>query len=114
MAKSVTSEAKRLQKEEFPTARIGILHSKMTKEKKEDVMAEFAHDIDILVATSVVEVGVESSPMQPSSSSKVPNDLVSPSSTNSAVVSSVKPIKRTVICLHERTVTKHVNASTRS
>lgn len=59
IAKSVTSEAKRLQKEEFPTARIGILHSKMTKEKKEDVMAEFlAHEIDILVATSVVEVGV--------------------------------------------------------
>ncbi len=59
MAKSVMSEAKRLQKEEFPTARIGILHSKMTKEKKEDVMAEFlAHEVDILVATSVVEVGV--------------------------------------------------------
>jgi ATP-dependent DNA helicase RecG len=35
------------------------LHSKMTKEKKEDSMADFVnHETDILVATSVVEVGV--------------------------------------------------------
>lgn len=59
IAKSVMQEAKRLQKEIFPEFRIGILHSKMTKEKKESIMADFyAHDIDILVATSVVEVGV--------------------------------------------------------
>jgi ATP-dependent DNA helicase RecG len=59
IAKSVIAEAKRLQKEIFPEYRIGVLHSKMTKEKKEAIMAEFyAHKIDILVATSVVEVGV--------------------------------------------------------
>lgn len=59
IAKSVMQEAKRLQKEVFPEFRIGVLHSKMTKDKKEEVMADFyAHDIDILVATSVVEVGV--------------------------------------------------------
>ncbi len=59
IAKSVTTEAKRLQKEVFPEYRIGVLHSKMTKEKKESVMEAFyAHDIDLLVATSVVEVGV--------------------------------------------------------
>jgi ATP-dependent DNA helicase RecG len=57
--KSVTEEAKRLKKDIFPNYNIGILHSKMTKEKKEDVMSEFYEKrIDILVATSVVEVGV--------------------------------------------------------
>ncbi len=58
-AKSVTAEAKRLKKEIFKDYEIGILHSKMTKEKKEAVMIDFADKkIDILIATSVVEVGV--------------------------------------------------------
>jgi ATP-dependent DNA helicase RecG len=58
-ARSVAAEAKRLQEKVFPTYRVGTLHSKMTKEKKESVMQSFArHEIDILVATSVVEVGV--------------------------------------------------------
>jgi len=57
--KSVMEEAKRLKKTVFPEKEIGVLHSKMTKEKKESVMLAFArHEIDILVATSVVEVGV--------------------------------------------------------
>ncbi len=57
--KSVTSEAKRLKKEVFQKYEIGILHSKMSKQKKEEVMQKFANKgIDILVATSVVEVGV--------------------------------------------------------
>jgi ATP-dependent DNA helicase RecG len=59
IAKSVTAEAKRLKKEIFQDYNIGILHSKMSKEKKEEVMMEFKNkEIDILVATSVVEVGV--------------------------------------------------------
>jgi len=59
MAKSVTEEAKRLKKDVFPDYRIAILHSKMTPKEKDDCMARFAaHEIDILVATSVVEVGV--------------------------------------------------------
>lgn len=59
IAKSVMQEAKRLQKDVFPEFRIGVLHSKMTKDKKESVMKDFYnHEIDILVATSVVEVGV--------------------------------------------------------
>ncbi|PCI19065.1 ATP-dependent DNA helicase RecG [Candidatus Wolfebacteria bacterium] len=57
--KSVTAESKRLKKEVFPEYEIDILHSKMTKDKKERVMAKFSKgDIDILVATSVIEVGV--------------------------------------------------------
>jgi len=59
MAKSVTAEAKRLKANIFPDKTIGILHSKMSKDAKEEVMAEFSEGkIDILCATSVVEVGV--------------------------------------------------------
>jgi ATP-dependent DNA helicase RecG len=59
LAKSVLSEAKRLQKDIFPNYRIGVMHSKMSKQKKEEVMEEFVnHEIDILVSTSVIEVGV--------------------------------------------------------
>ncbi len=58
-ARSVKAEAARLAKEVFPNATIGILHSKMKPQEKEDVMQRFAKGgIDILVATSVVEVGV--------------------------------------------------------
>lgn len=57
--KSVTEESKRLQKEVFPEYKIGILHSKMSPKEKDAVMHSFVkHDTDILVATSVVEVGV--------------------------------------------------------
>ncbi len=57
--KSVTAEAARLERDVFPDKTIGILHSKMKKEDKEYVMGQFADGtIDILVATSVVEVGV--------------------------------------------------------
>jgi ATP-dependent DNA helicase RecG len=57
--KAATSEAKRLKKEVFREYEIGVLHSKMSKEKKEEVMAEFTEGkIHILCATSVVEVGV--------------------------------------------------------
>jgi ATP-dependent DNA helicase RecG len=59
MAKSVKEEAKRLKQAVFPEYEIAILHSKMTPKEKDDTMAKFAaHNIDILVATSVVEVGV--------------------------------------------------------
>ena len=57
--KSVKAEAKRLKASVFPEYEIDILHSKMKPKEKDDVMARFAaHEIDILVATSVVEVGV--------------------------------------------------------
>ncbi len=57
--KSAVEEAKRLKKEVFREYEIGVLHSKMSKEKKEEVMADFTSGrINILCATSVVEVGV--------------------------------------------------------
>ena len=57
--KSVTSEAKRLKKDVFPEYEISIMHSKMSKQKKEQVMEDFkSHKVDILVSTSVIEVGV--------------------------------------------------------
>ncbi len=58
-AKSVKAEAKRLKKDVFPEYTLDILHSKMKPADKDKVMARFSnHEIDILVATSVVEVGV--------------------------------------------------------
>jgi len=57
--KSAVAEAKRLKKEVFKEYEIGVLHSKMSKDKKEKVMQEFTEGkINILCATSVVEVGV--------------------------------------------------------
>lgn len=57
--KSVTAEAERLQKEVFQEYAIGVLHGKMKPAEKDAIMKQFADgDIDVLVATSVVEVGV--------------------------------------------------------
>ncbi len=59
LVKSVSEEAKRLKKEIFPKYNIGILHSKMKPAEKDSVMFDFRDKkIDVLVATSVVEVGV--------------------------------------------------------
>lgn len=58
-ARSVKAEAARLAKDVFTTASIDILHSKMTPTEKERVMKEFEDgEVQILVATSVIEVGV--------------------------------------------------------
>ncbi|MBI2631336.1 ATP-dependent DNA helicase RecG [Candidatus Nomurabacteria bacterium] len=57
--KSAVAEAKILKEGVFKDYVIGVLHSKMSKEKKEEVMREFTKGkIHILCATSVVEVGV--------------------------------------------------------
>jgi len=57
--KSVTAEAARLKKDVFQEYEIGILHGKMKPAEKDAMMLRFTnHEIDILVATSVVEVGV--------------------------------------------------------
>ena len=57
--KSVIAEAKRLGETEFSDYTIGILHGKMTPAEKDKAMLDFNdHKFDVLVATSVVEVGV--------------------------------------------------------
>lgn len=59
IAKSVKEEARRLKRSVFPEYNIGVLHSKMKPKEKDDVMTDFkAKKIDILCATSVIEVGV--------------------------------------------------------
>lgn len=59
IARSVREEAKRLKKDIFPEYEVGIMHSKMSPAEKERVMMSFKNgEIDILVSTSVVEVGV--------------------------------------------------------
>jgi len=58
-AKSAKAEAKRLAKDVFPEYSIGLLHGAMKPTEKDTVMKEFAEGaINILVATSVVEVGI--------------------------------------------------------
>ncbi len=57
--KSAKAEQKKLQEKIFPEFNVGLVHSKMKSGDKEEVMSDFASGkIDILVATSVVEVGV--------------------------------------------------------
>jgi ATP-dependent DNA helicase RecG len=59
-AKAATTEAERLRQEVFPDLRIGLLHGKMRPEEKDAVMQRFAQgEMDILVSTTVVEVGVD-------------------------------------------------------
>jgi ATP-dependent DNA helicase RecG len=58
--KSVQAEHKRLQNSIFKHRRIGLLHGKLKSEEKDAVMQLFASgEIDILVSTTVVEVGVD-------------------------------------------------------
>ncbi len=58
-AKSAKAEAKRLQKDVFPEFEIGLLHGAMKPKEKDEVMRKFTDGkIQVLVATSVVEVGV--------------------------------------------------------
>lgn len=46
--------------ESLPTSRIGVLHGKLTTEEKDEAMMAFASgELDVLIATTVVEVGVD-------------------------------------------------------
>ncbi|HXG31011.1 MAG TPA: ATP-dependent DNA helicase RecG [Thermodesulfobacteriota bacterium] len=58
--KYATQMAEELQNEVFPEFRVGLLHGRMKTEEKDEIMRRFAsHDIDILVSTTVIEVGVD-------------------------------------------------------
>jgi ATP-dependent DNA helicase RecG len=57
---SALAEAERLKRDAFPDLRMGVLHGKMPPREKDEVMARFVGgQIDVLVATTVVEVGVD-------------------------------------------------------
>ncbi len=59
-AKAVVEEHHRLQEQVFPDLRLGLLHGRMTSEEKEAVMRDFYRgELDILVCTPVVEVGID-------------------------------------------------------
>lgn len=59
-AKAATIEAEKLQNEVFPDLKIGLLHGKLKNAEKEKVMSDFKKGkYDILVCTTVVEVGVD-------------------------------------------------------
>lgn len=58
--KSVKAEFKKLSEEVFPNLRVGMVHGKLKPKEKETVMRKFKNrELDILVSTSVVEVGVD-------------------------------------------------------
>lgn len=58
--KAVTSYAKDLQEKVFPELRVGLVHGKLKAKEKEAVMTAFANgELDVLVSTTVIEVGVD-------------------------------------------------------
>jgi ATP-dependent DNA helicase RecG len=59
-ARAATAEHERLQREVFPELRVGLLHGRMRPAEKEEVMRAFRDgELDILVSTAVVEVGID-------------------------------------------------------
>lgn len=58
--RSVEAEYKKLQKTVFKKHKIGLLHGQLGSSEKQSIMDKFAKDmIDILVSTTVIEVGVD-------------------------------------------------------
>ncbi len=58
--RSAIVEAERLQKEVFPEFKVGLLHGQMKADEKNQVMTDFkTGTVQILVSTTVVEVGVD-------------------------------------------------------
>ena len=58
--KAATSMAEHIQKDVFPHLRVGLLHGQMKSIEKQEIMSQFnARELDILVATTVIEVGID-------------------------------------------------------
>jgi ATP-dependent DNA helicase RecG len=59
-AKAAVAEAERLRRDVFPDLRIATLHGRMSGRDKDAIMTAFRdHEYDLLVATSVIEVGID-------------------------------------------------------
>ncbi|HEX3246218.1 MAG TPA: ATP-dependent DNA helicase RecG [Chloroflexota bacterium] len=59
-ARSATAEYERLQADELSGLRLGLLHGRMRSADKDAIMRSFRdHELDVLVSTAVVEVGVD-------------------------------------------------------
>ena len=59
-AKSATQLAEHIANDVFPQYRVGLLHGQMKSDEKDAIMARFkSHDLDILVSTTVIEVGID-------------------------------------------------------
>lgn len=58
--KAAVQMALHLQQDIFPDMKIGLLHGRMSPDEKESVMASFkSGELDLLVATTVIEVGID-------------------------------------------------------
>jgi len=58
--KAAVEEFERLSREVFPKLKLGLLHGRLSSDEKEEVMQRFRkNEAQILVATTVVEVGVD-------------------------------------------------------
>ena len=58
--KAAIKMSRELEKRVFPDLRVGLLHGRMGSDEKEDVMRQFQKgELDILVSTTVIEVGVD-------------------------------------------------------
>lgn len=56
---SATETAEEIKRDFFPDLRVGLLHGKMKPSEKDTIMTAFKnHELDILVSTTVIEVGV--------------------------------------------------------
>jgi ATP-dependent DNA helicase RecG len=60
VARAVEAEAERLQNAELKGYRVGSLHGRLRPAERRELMAQFkARELDVLVATTVIEVGVD-------------------------------------------------------
>ncbi|MGC1334472.1 MAG: ATP-dependent DNA helicase RecG [Candidatus Cybelea sp.] len=57
---SAIAEAERLRRDVFADLRLGLLHGRLASREKEEIMSTFVRgDLDVLVSTTVIEVGVD-------------------------------------------------------